>query len=85
MAVGELSSASKALLPAIAALGGMLIPAESTPPSIGRADDPRLGVPMATDIAFAVAALSVFGARVRRASRSSCSPSPSPTTSEPSR
>ena len=65
LAIGELSSYSKALLPAIAALGGMVIPA-----GIYAAlhwGEPTIrgwGVPMATDIAFAVAALSVFGARV---------------------
>jgi len=65
MAVGELSSASKALLPAIAALGGMLIPAGIY--AAFHWGEPTIrgwGVPMATDIAFAVAALSVFGARV---------------------
>jgi Na+:H+ antiporter, NhaA family len=65
LAIGELSSASKALLPAIAALGGMLIPAGIY--AAFHWGEPTIrgwGVPMATDIAFAVAALSVFGARV---------------------
>ncbi len=65
LAIGELSSYSKALLPAIAALGGMLIPAGIY--AVFHWGEPTIrgwGVPMATDIAFAVAALSVFGARV---------------------
>jgi NhaA family Na+:H+ antiporter len=65
LAIGELSSLSRALLPVIAAVGGMVVPA-----GIYVAfhwGGPALkgwGIPMATDIAFAVAALSVFAARV---------------------
>jgi NhaA family Na+:H+ antiporter len=65
LVIGELSSASRAALPAIGALGGMIVPAglyaalhASGPAARG------WGIPMATDIAFAVAALRVFGARV---------------------
>ena len=56
--VGELSSARKALLPVIAACGGMIVPVlvymsvcHSGPAAHGAA------IPMATDIAFALAAL----------------------------
>lgn len=62
---GELSSRARAMLPVFGALGGMLAPAAiyaSFHPSGPAA--PGWGVPMATDIAFAVAALTVFGARV---------------------
>ena len=63
--VGELSSFKQALLPIMAAIGGMVIPAlfyiavnSSTPGASG------WGIPMATDIAFAIGALSLLGARV---------------------
>lgn len=62
---GELSDFKKALLPIIAALGGMLVPAgihmlfnTGTPFQSGS------GIPMATDIAFAVGVLSLLGNRV---------------------
>ena len=64
---GALSSRNKALLPVAAALGGMMIPA-----IIFTAFNPRgdhstgWGIPMATDIAFAVAGLSLLGDRVPR-------------------
>ena len=63
--VGELSSARKALLPVIAACGGMIVPVlvylsvcHSGPAAHGAA------IPMATDIAFALAALGALGSRV---------------------
>ena len=63
--IGELSSLNHALLPTIAAVGGMLVPAwifwqfnQGTPYQAG------VGIPMATDIAFALGMLSVLGARV---------------------
>jgi len=62
---GELSSWKKASLPMIAALGGMLVPAliytafnHDLPSSAG------WGIPMATDIAFALGLLSLAGKRV---------------------
>lgn len=62
---GELSNLRDAALPGIAALGGMLVPAgiylifnAGTPASGGA------GIPMATDIAFALAVLSLPGKRV---------------------
>jgi len=62
---GELSSLKSALLPMFAAVGGMIAPAlihfalnAGTP---GRAG---IGIPMATDIAFALAVLAILGRRV---------------------
>jgi len=65
LAIGELSSLARALLPVIAAAGGMVVPAGIY--AALHLDGHALhgwGIPMATDIAFAVAALSVFAARV---------------------
>lgn len=62
---GELSSPSRAALPAFGALGGMVVPAAIY--AALHAGLPTVrgwGIPMATDIAFAVAALGVFGSRV---------------------
>lgn len=65
MLEGELSSARKAALPIIAALGGMLFPilvylliAQTPPESRGAP------IPMATDIAFSLGMLSLLGKRV---------------------
>lgn len=62
---GELSSFKKAAMPVFAALGGMLAPAviyslvnSGTPTQHG------WGIPMATDIAFALAIISLLGKRV---------------------
>lgn len=63
--VGELSSLRKAALPAVAAVGGMLVPALVyvlvNPEGPARAG---WGIPMATDIAFALGVLAVMGNRV---------------------
>jgi Na+:H+ antiporter, NhaA family len=63
--VGELASPRRAALPAIAALGGALVPAgvylllnRGTPGEQG------WGIPMATDIAFALGALALLGDRI---------------------
>jgi Na+:H+ antiporter, NhaA family len=63
--VGELSSFRNALLPILAAIGGMLFPPlihflfnAGTPAQAG------FGIPMATDIAFALGILSLAGNRV---------------------
>lgn len=63
--VGELSSPAQALLPIMAAIGGMIVPAlfyygvtAGTDASHG------WGITMATDIAFAIGALSLLGSRV---------------------
>lgn len=62
---GELSSPQKAILPMVAALGGMFVPAliyisiNSGLDSAG-----GWGIPMATDIAFSLALLSLAGKRI---------------------
>ena len=63
--VGELSSFRSALLPMIAAVGGMVAPAAihylfnaGTPTQAG------FGIPMATDIAFAIGVLAILGSRI---------------------
>lgn len=63
--IGELSSVRKALLPIIAACGGMIVPVLfyylvcNTAPEVRGA-----AIPMATDIAFALAVLGLLGKRV---------------------
>lgn len=63
--VGELSTVNNALLPAIAAVGGMLVPAlifwQFNQGTVYQAG---IGIPMATDIAFALGVLSMLGNRV---------------------
>lgn len=63
--IGELSNPRKAILPIFAALGGMATPAflyflfnRGTETAGG------IGIPMATDIAFALGALSLLGRRI---------------------
>ena len=63
--VGELSNIRNAILPIVAAVGGMVVPAGihflfngGTPTQSG------FGIPMATDIAFTLGMLSLAGARV---------------------
>jgi NhaA family Na+:H+ antiporter len=68
LAVGELNTAPKASLPAIAALGGMLVPAAIYLAfNWGSAAQHGWGVPMATDIAFCVGILTLLEKRVPRA------------------
>jgi NhaA family Na+:H+ antiporter len=62
---GELSTRQRAMLPVFGALGGMIVPALIyTGFHYGGPAIRGWGVPMATDIAFAVAAMSVLGSRV---------------------
>jgi NhaA family Na+:H+ antiporter len=67
---GELAEPRRAMLPAAAAIGGMAVPAivylalNPDPPA-----QRGFGIPMATDIAFAVAALALLGRRVAPALR----------------
>ncbi len=61
--VGELDSAARAALPAAAAIGGAVVPALLFMLVVG-ADNPAIrgwGVPMATDIAFALGILALAG------------------------
>ena len=63
---GELASVRQAVLPAVAALGGMAVPA-AIYATINAGDPIALrgwAIPTATDIAFAVGALALLGSRV---------------------
>lgn len=65
MKVGELSSVKKAMLPVIAAFGGVVAPALIFfTINNGTAASTGWGIPTATDIAFAVGILSILGDRV---------------------
>jgi len=67
---GELSEWRRAALPAAAALGGMLAPAGLYLALAGtQATRSGWGVPMATDIAFAIGILTMLGKRVPRSLR----------------
>jgi NhaA family Na+:H+ antiporter len=62
---GELSTLKKASLPMVAALGGMIVPALIYfVINKGAASEHGWGIPMATDIAFALALLSVAGKHI---------------------
>ncbi len=62
---GELRSLSQASLPIAAAVGGMIVPALIFHFfNIGLPSDSGWGIPMATDIAFALGILSMMGKRV---------------------
>lgn len=62
---GELSNIKRAMLPVSGALGGMLIPAGIYMFfNFGTATHAGFGIPMATDIAFALGILSLLGNRV---------------------
>lgn len=62
---GELSDRAKATLPAIAAIGGMAAPAAIYLAwNIGAPAARGWGIPMATDIAFAIGVLALLGSRV---------------------
>jgi NhaA family Na+:H+ antiporter len=63
--VGELSNFKNALLPISAALGGMIVPAGLyLILNYGTVTQSGAGIPMATDIAFALGILSLLGNRV---------------------
>jgi len=65
LVVGQLSSFDKAALPVAAALGGMVVPALLFFALNAGGDTARgWGIPMATDIAFALGVLAIFGKRV---------------------
>ncbi|MDO9282395.1 MAG: Na+/H+ antiporter NhaA [Methylotenera sp.] len=66
--VGELSNLRQAALPIIAAIGGMIVPALIYVAFNPTGDAARgWGIPMATDIAFAVGALVLLANRVPKA------------------
>ncbi len=63
--VGELSTPKKALLPIAAAIGGMIFPAAIyLAINAGTEGQAGWGIPMATDIAFALGVLALLGSRV---------------------
>ncbi|GAA4408185.1 Na+/H+ antiporter NhaA [Nibrella viscosa] len=65
MRLGELSKPRSALLPLMAAVGGMAVPAGLYAwVNYGLPTSPGTGIPMATDIAFALGILSLLGSRV---------------------
>jgi NhaA family Na+:H+ antiporter len=67
---GHLASVKKALMPFIAALGGMTVPALIYLAIAGRVDAGGWGVPVATDIALAVGLLAIIGSKVPESLRS---------------
>jgi len=63
--VGELASVRRAAVPIFAAIGGMVVPAAIYAAfTWGKPEIRGWGVPMATDIAFALGALAILGSRV---------------------
>ena len=67
LVVGSLSKPSKAAVPIAAALGGMLVPAlifAAVNSTMAGGAIAGWGIPMATDIAFALAVLAVIGRRL---------------------
>lgn len=62
---GELSSVKRALLPIVAAIGGIITPAAiHYTLNVGTPAQPGMGIPMATDIAFAIGVLALLSSRV---------------------
>jgi len=62
---GELSSFKNALLPIIAACGGIVVPTLiHFALNAGTPTQPGMSIPMATDIAFALGALALLGSRI---------------------
>lgn len=65
LVAGHLSDVRRAVLPAAAALGGMVVPAALyAVMNFGGEGARGWGIPMATDIAFALGILALFGKRV---------------------
>ncbi|MEM9655828.1 MAG: Na+/H+ antiporter NhaA, partial [Actinomycetota bacterium] len=64
LVAGDLKEPRKAALPAIGALGGMVIPALVYVAFSGAEARNGWGIPMATDIAFAIGILTLLGDRV---------------------
>ena len=62
---GELANRDRALLPVLAALGGICFPSLiHFILNAGTPTQPGIGIPMATDIAFALGVLALLGSRV---------------------
>lgn len=71
--VGELTTVRKALVPVVAAVGGVVVPAVLYAVVAGRGGSDAVGgwaIPTATDIAFALAVLAVLGSHLPSALRS---------------
>lgn len=64
LVMGELSNPREAAIPAMAALGGMVVPAGIYLLIAGGTAPQGWGIPMATDIAFAVGVISLLGSRI---------------------
>src|SRR5687768_14306608 len=65
MLVGELATPRQAALPIAGALGGMIVPAGIyAVMNAGTEGAPGWGIPMATDIAFALGVVALLGSRV---------------------
>ena len=63
--IGELASVRKATLPIVGAIGGMVVPAAIFVAfNAGGEGSKGWGIPMATDIAFALGVLNLLGSRV---------------------
>ena len=67
---GHLSSFKKAIMPFVAAIGGMALPAGIYLAIAGRVDANGWGVPVATDIALAVGLLALVGSNAVASLRS---------------
>ena len=62
---GELAHVKNALLPIVAAIGGMIVPALiHVSVNAGTSTQAGFGIPMATDIAFALGVLAILGNRI---------------------
>ena len=68
LVLGSLSKVSKAVVPVVAALSGMVVPAVLYVVTVSALGDSSAaggwGIPMATDIAFALAVLAVMGSKL---------------------
>jgi NhaA family Na+:H+ antiporter len=68
LVLGSLSKPAKAVVPVVAALSGMVVPAVLYVLTVRLLNDPQAatgwGIPMATDIAFALAVLAVMGSQL---------------------
>ncbi len=68
LVLGTLSKVSKAIVPVVAALSGMVVPAILYVVTVRLLGDPDAasgwGIPMATDIAFALAVLAIMGSQL---------------------